>query len=386
MNSKIYVYLLALGSMTALLAGCGSGGTTPNTKTHALDASTTCIGCHQNSQNTKWATPGSGKSVVTEWLASTHNTNNGASCIDCHGNDYDNPANHPLSCNKCHTLGIQNLSSSYVNPDTLGICGRCHDSTKGYSISRTYNGVITNPLTEHFSTPTLAVYTSVGMKARYVTKNYQNSCRSCHNPHDTSTAMEKFRQWARSGKGNVSANPWASRDFRLSGTPLPATPATSYGSECVRCHTTTGFITYLKDKTIAPFGGPSKKEGREVLACNACHDDGAGYAYGYKIRSVSQVTAFYNLSTTQAGIRYRIRIPETYDNVTTSNVCVACHVGREIGEIIKTAAAQGLDRRTGFLPAPPGRGWRQPWHRQRRPLCHLPPQTWSAYVPAGNND
>jgi hypothetical protein len=330
--------------MALLLVGCGGGGgTTASGTANTLHESTACIGCHDADS---WITPGTRKPLVPEWKNSTHMTANGAGCVDCHDDGYM----HPASCTRCHNVGAQSRNPSN-NPDQDGKCAKCHDSTKGFDNKREYDGIIQNTLTEHFSTPTLASYTSPSnFKARYVTKNYQNSCRSCHNPHDTATAMEKFRQWSRSGKGNVSAAPWSSRDFRLSGTALPATPATSYGNECVRCHTSTGFIAYLKNKTIAPFGGPSKTEGREVLACNACHDDGSGYAYSYKVRSVGQVTAYYNLSTTQAGIRYRIRIPEIYENVNTSNVCVACHVGREIGEVIKQAATQGLNfANTAFI-------------------------------------
>lgn len=345
MGSKKHAYILTLGYMAILLAGCGSGGQTPETK-DVLVESAHCISCHEGSGR---ATPGTGVNVVTEWNRSTHMTANAAGCTDCHDDSYMHAVS-PASCSKCHTI-IGQTTNPTNNPDRDGKCAKCHDSTKGFSTNSVYDGTAKNTLTEHFSTPTLAAYTSGSFKARYVTKNYVNSCRSCHNPHDTATAMEKLRQWSRSGKGDVSAAPWASRDFRLSGTALPNTPATTFGSECVRCHTATGFITYLKDKTIAPFGSTSKVEGREVLACNACHDDGSGYAYGYKIRSAAQVTAYYNLSTTQTGpTRFRIRIPETYDNVGTSNICVACHVGREIGEIIKQAATQGLNfASTGFI-------------------------------------
>ena len=79
MKSKIYAYILALGGTLILLAGCGGGGTTPEKVGHALTESLKCIGCHEDPQNPKWVTPGSGKPIVAEWMASTHNTNNGAS-------------------------------------------------------------------------------------------------------------------------------------------------------------------------------------------------------------------------------------------------------------------------------------------------------------------
>jgi len=179
----------------------------------------------------------------------------------------------------------------------------------------------------------MAAYTSGMFKARYVTKNYEKSCSSCHNPHDTTSRINTLRQWARSGKGNVSALPWIDYDFRepTRGTSTSgATPANSFGADCVRCHTATGHINYLANKSIAPFGGSSKTEGKEVLACNTCHID-----YSYARRKVAQVTAFYNKSTTG---KMRIRIASTYPNIGDSNLCLNCHVGREIGMIIKELA------------------------------------------------
>jgi len=123
MKSILCAYMLTLGGMAVLLAGCGGGGTTPDKIGHALTESLTCIGCHEDSaQNPKWASPGTGKSIVTEWKASTHNTKNGASCPNCHGGDFDNPSKHPLSCGKCHTVGGQVLADSSTNPDSHERC------------------------------------------------------------------------------------------------------------------------------------------------------------------------------------------------------------------------------------------------------------------------
>jgi hypothetical protein len=335
--------LTFLSLLLFALIGCGEK-TGVGTGVIKLEASRGCIDCHGARVSSVTGIP-----VADEWKKSSHNTANGAGCADCH----EPEAGHPNSCNLCHggapssgTAGSANDVSN--NPDRDGKCGKCHSSAGGYRNS-VYGNMTNDTRVNHFSTPLLAAYTSGAYKARYVTRNYEKSCRSCHNPHDTSSRIEKYRQWARSGKGDVTASPWASRTFRKLGTNLPATPATSFGSECVRCHTTTGFITYLKDKTIAPYGGPSETEGREILGCNACHDDGAGNAYSYKVRGVGQITAYYNLSTTQAGAspsqpnRYRIRIPQTFMDIKTSNVCLACHVGREIGKMIQVVAAQGAD-------------------------------------------
>jgi hypothetical protein len=343
------VSLLIAICMAILSAGCGSGGTSPATK-DAHAESTSCISCHQDPS---WKTPGTGINVVTEWNLSAHNTKNGAGCGDCHGTG----ANHPASCNKCHASGV--AFNPIKNPDAEGKCATCHNisnTNNAYSTNRDFNGEVTNTLADHFSTPTLKAYTSGAYNARYVTKNYEKSCRSCHNPHDTSSNMIKLRQWARSGKGDVTALPWRNYDFgrdpaRSTATP-GATPANSFGADCVRCHTATGHINYLtNNQSIAPaYGGTSKTDGKEVLACNVCHDDGKGYAYGYKRRSVPQVTAYYNKSTVS---KMRIRIPVTYPDVGESNLCLNCHVGRENGKIIKELALPALTANKVISPSGP---------------------------------
>jgi hypothetical protein len=326
MKQAYYAYLFMTISMAVLfLAGCGSGGTTPVTKDTAHE-STTCISCHESSN---WQTPATGNNVVADWKLSTHNTQNGAGCGDCHGTGFT----HPAECNKCHTIGT--AFNPIKNPDASGMCGFCHGSDRGFSTNRDYNGISRNTMTEHFSTPTLAAYTSGAFKARFVAKNYIGNCRSCHNPHDTSSQMNIFRQWARSGKGDVTALPWTKYDFgrdpAFSTSTPGSSPANSFGADCVRCHTATGYISYLADKSIAPaYGGTSKKEGKEVLACNACHTD-----YSYARRSAGQVTAYYNKSTAS---KMRIRIPVTYPDIGESNLCLNCHVGREIGQVIKELA------------------------------------------------
>ena len=118
MKSNRYMYLLPLGYLILLLTGCGAGGTTPETK-NALHESTACISCHDDAN---WQTPGTGKSIVAEWKLSTHNTQNGAGCADCHDDGYM----HPASCSKCHSVGLL-AKNPTNNPDRDGKCAKCHD-------------------------------------------------------------------------------------------------------------------------------------------------------------------------------------------------------------------------------------------------------------------
>lgn len=320
--------LMSLGLF--LLYGCGEK-TVVTANVSKLESSQSCIDCHGATVSII-----TGKSVTDEWKLSAHNLSNKAGCIDCHFEALNQSLWHP-DCTKCHggtpMAGIKGLPPYAIkNPDSYGSCAKCHTAVGGFRIT-VYDDITTNTRINHFSTPTTAAYTSGRFNARYVTKNYEKSCRSCHNPHDTTSRISVLSQWARSGKGSVSALPWINYDFRGPGrgTATPgATPANSFGADCVRCHTATGHINYLANRSIAPFGGSSKTEGKEVLACNTCHID-----YSYARRQVAQVTAFYNKSTVG---KIRIRVPVTYPNIAGSNLCLNCHVGREIGEIIKELA------------------------------------------------
>lgn len=316
-----YKVLCIVSLLMFLLSGCGEKTVTSSVSSK-LEESQNCIDCHSAHPS---VVPG--KYITEEWKLSAHNLNNKAGCADCHESDPSHEQSN--ACSGCH----QNYSHAYriKNPDSAGKCAKCHTSAAGFRIS-SYNNISENTLTNHFSTPTLAAYTSGKFNARYVTKKYENNCRLCHNPHDTTSQINVLRQWARSGKGDVTAKPWKDYDFgrdltRSTSTP-GATPANSFGSDCVRCHTSTGHLSYLTNMSIAPaYAGTSKTEGKEVLACNVCHVN-----YSYARRTVGAVTAFYNRSTVG---KMRIRITEAYPNIGESNLCLNCHVGREIGEIIK---------------------------------------------------
>jgi hypothetical protein len=344
--------MLTLCSTALLIAGCGSGGTTPDKLNHALNESVKCIGCHEDSQNPKWTSPGTGQSVVTEWKASTHNTNNGASCKSCHGNDFDNPALHPLSCNKCHTVGGQTFADSSINPDRHGRCAKCHSKANplGYKpLTYTDPNIPTGSTTAytHFST---------GRHGTYVSTNYNNYCRKCHNPHDTSFGREERKQWAESGHGGTrNAFITSSTDFKTRGSRL--LPQDNQGPYCVRCHTTTGYVTFVKSgftdtQALPDFDGirnnypesprPAYQDkSREGINCNACHDDGRAddeSAYSGRVRTVAAPSIWYMYSSHPRGIPVvRARQNVQYDGLGKSNVCVACHAGREVGNIIKIA-------------------------------------------------
>jgi hypothetical protein len=274
--------------------------------------------------------------IPEEWKRSAHNTASpanrtgaGAACGDCH-----EPApGHPNNCSRCHGGSVSTSSGTAshdvtLSPDASFKCDKCHGiSTLG---------------APHFNNAT-----SAGYPASYVTLNNLGKCRNCHNPHDPTSAKAAGEQWAASGHGDTTANPWRYYDFKTRGSSAPA--ALTYGAICVRCHTTTGYINYVQSGfTDVHAWGSSSDKTKEVLHCNACHDDGSGKAYSFKVRKVLGngvgITAYYNYSAVNTSGSVKINnTPTVYPDAATSNLCMLCHVGREIGDVIKHADRAGLN-------------------------------------------
>lgn len=331
MKQKMFIRFLAFVGL-ALLAGCGSGGgSSADATKNTLHESVTCISCHDGT----WKSPGTGQAIVTEWIASTHNTKNGAGCQDCHGSGYM----HPASCNKCHSVGLTAVNP-LLNPDADDMCAKCHakinprpGKVDGFNLL-TYS----DPLILSTTPPTTAyTHFSTGKRGNYVATNYKKNCRKCHNPHDTASGKQQRQDWAQSGHGATTTSPRTNSDFKTRGSSLASN--INYGDSCVRCHTSTGPIKFITSgfMDVTPLPLPASDKSREVTACDVCHEDGSGYAFGYKVRTVGAVTTYYNFSSSKLATDH-VSVSKTFPDITSSNVCLVCHVGREIGETIKKAA------------------------------------------------
>lgn len=400
MKQKTFILFLTLAGM-ALLAGCGGGGgSSPGADKNALHESETCIGCHEkDSIASNWTTPGTGKPVVNDWKASTHNsTTNGASCQDCHGSGYM----HPTSCNKCHSIGIAAVNP-ILNPDAEDRCANCHAKVNPRGKSDGFNLLTYSDPKIPAGSTTAFTHFSTGKRANYVSTYYKQSCRKCHNPHDTDFGRVQRKQWAASGHGGTTTGARTSRDFKEFGSSRPAYD--NFGSFCVRCHTTTGHLNYIKDGAFSdvnalPDSDLNKTQtnypdyvsvnsslgtwnpaytyqdkSREATNCNACHEDermasdsneGNESSYSGRVRPVPQVVTYYSYESSVAqpdatpNLKQRYKLPSTisyanlpasnyiaqngekwglqFNDFGLSNVCVACHSGREIGMMIKVAS------------------------------------------------
>ncbi|WP_243372361.1 cytochrome c3 family protein [Geotalea sp. SG265] len=340
-----YPLTLLLFSLLFFLTACGSDNTASLTQS-TFAASEKCITCHNVSRAVSKVT---GAKITDEWARSAHGALHGASCIDCHGSGNG----HPSNCGGCHG-GSTTAGLEFHNPEKAAMCYKCHGLSHPEDVM-----LINAP--QHFGNMTASI-SNVRGRASYVSSNYVGNCRKCHNPHDPSTAMRNGRQWARSGHGDTVGSPRTAYDFKTNGTYQPVN--TTFDRNCVRCHTTTGYINFVSSGFAVqqPFAGPgyqvvqypaaSSDKTKEVTACNACHDDGKGNAYGFKLRSVPQVHIYYNYSgastatnpgsravslATGLPVKFNNNVV-TYPNAGPSNMCISCHTGRGYGNMIKIAA------------------------------------------------
>jgi hypothetical protein len=361
MASRTIAGSLCLAAILCTLIGCSENNLTGPGVTKLVQ-SQACFSnnCHQNA-----VSPGTGNNIAQEWMLSVHNTSNAAGCADCH----DPAPGHPNSCNLCHGgtpsgAPLDTCTDVTVNPDSAGKCNKCHCKPNialnlGVSnfTTTTYDGVSLDTMYQHYST---------GHHGNFVATNYQLYCRKCHNPHDTTTAKPMQQQWARSGHGSTTNIFVTSNiDFKTRGSALP--PATNYaGSYCVRCHTTTGYINFvtsgftnlqsLPDLNGLRYEYPTnaaitsstyQDTSREMINCDSCHSDGRvndGSAYSGRLRNVPAVFIYYPYSSPHPAGSPTIRLTYEvqYYSLNDSNICMPCHSGRDVGNVIKAADTAGL--------------------------------------------
>ncbi|MBT0654606.1 hypothetical protein [Geomobilimonas luticola] len=286
-----YLLPLFLVLLTTSLSGCGNDTSVSQTKSN-FAASETCITCHSAQ---KTVSPVTLASVTDEWYSSLHNIKKGASCIDCHGSGNG----HPSTCGSCHG-GATTVGLEFHNPVAAGRCYNCHgvDATvfplgKGkrhFDIYTTSNAVGTK-------VPT----------ATYV--GTQNTCSNCHAPHKNDL-LPQHREWAESGHGKVDADPWIHYTFNTRNT-------------CNRCHTTTGFLKYIKTGNDSAW---ATKGEQEMLRCNGCHSD---YRWA-RIPSIDFRTPY--TPSLQASSGFPTDIGDT-------KLCIPCHAGLNSGYAIETTTA-----------------------------------------------
>jgi hypothetical protein len=290
------------------------------------------------------------------------------------------------------------------------VCTQCHNSHDMKKVALSF---------PHFATFSTAQYVTAKV-----------SCNNCHttldeNEEATFQIYSANVQWARTGKGNARSASYVARDFKLLGTRTPAA-ANMGGNDCVRCHTTTGYINYVSSgfSDISPVAQSAEQPDhtREMIACSACHEPTPFRSYdyydwdsdtivpAYQRRDVPQVKFFYNFSA--AGVaRIAYKGPDTASSAGVSNNCIVCHSGTMAGWTIKKlpqaflnntpfidphgkGAAGLLYQITGYLYNHAGRNYEAPSYATHRGIgasvdgpcvgCHMSTATPHLFSPVAS--
>lgn len=113
-------------------------------------------------------------------------------------------------------------------------------------------------------------------------------------------------------------------------------------ADCQRCHTATGASNFMNNPAgynklnnnfshlsgwTATAGSPQQ----EVMYCWGCHTNaGTG-----SLRTPGAITETYATTASAATGTSAASVTVSYPDMAGSNVCMTCHVGREIGDVIK---------------------------------------------------
>ena len=360
---KNFALLLASLMSVALLWGCGSSGSggsdvaagtgtdlAANVQTLGIE---NCSKCHSS------ATP-----VAADWLQSKHASagdHTSANCAPCH-DPLGDSANFAsafganavpgrevgagvVSCEACHGggsahRGIGPLPFPVPGPER---CGQCHGLQEaiGGPEGRHFDRLTRLIHDTHFDNPE-----TPEIEGYVVDAQNERGCLKCHfNPHNPTLEINKA--WAESGHAGhiatVKADAEAAAIAAAATRPEQAAatiaaavtdaegPAWSHydfkGADraaCQRCHTATGAANFLDDPagytpTQNVFAATGQQ--KEMLYCSGCHTGSTS-----ELRDPGALTI--NFTGASA----------SFPDAGPSNVCIACHSGRESGDSIKVKA------------------------------------------------
>jgi hypothetical protein len=250
------------------------------------------------------------------------------------------------------SIGSVTVSGQFV------MCTNCHELLDSSGTTTNPNPVhlTTAPtgtpffITDtHFATPGVWTGgTSANENTVFITGYAMNFgdeqvCTTCHNPHKPATENREWALSAHADKNFKNLNSTTPPSGYFSGAWAHYNWSLSSNKACQRCHTTTGFAAYadalrtgnsslatairLGTASTPPLLAQDAKFKPEMLKCNGCHTDTRG-----TLRNPGPITANYDFVS--GGSTYAV-VSHTYPDVAGSNVCMTCHIGRQIGDTIK---------------------------------------------------
>lgn len=161
-------------------------------------------------------------------------------------------------------------------------------------------------------------------------------CAKCHNPHKS---IARNKEWARSAHADTNPdNLNATQTGYFSG----AWTHYNWSSRptCQRCKSTTAFTAYadalrtgntaaaaaINAGTTPPISSNAAWR-PEMLTCTGCHTDNKG-----SLRNPGAISVNYDYVS--GGVTYA-KASHDYPDLAGSNICMACHTGRESGDTVK---------------------------------------------------
>lgn len=295
-RQKFALLLASLVSVT-LLWGCGSSGSGGSNVSTAGPAaaqsvgSSSCQVCHS--------------AVVAEgWVASPHQVagDTSAGCEGCHGGGQFHRGLGPIP------VAAPNVTD----------CATCHEATSpGFLARHMGDDAATGYGAE--GEPTVEGYVFTACTDCHGAKDDNaNTLQWAHNPAST----EINRQWARSAHaGKIAADSpdtesvWGHYDWDAANR-----------ASCARCHTATGARNFMSapGSYVAANNDFSHMEAgqNELLSCNACHSN---VATG-ELRTPGAIVETYPAATKDSPA-----VTVAYPDAGDSNVCMSCHLGRQVG-------------------------------------------------------
>jgi len=341
----------------------------------------TCGTCHEHGGNLRqWTTRDAAGNIVA-WDPNKNFVNDQYDlCTGCHTMEVTNPNN----ATKTRLIGsgaVLKVYSSLSVPS--GATGFKNVSTAAYYHNTRWFRTL--PST-HYDQPASRTTASGTLIEGYVIrKATANPCYDCHG-HEFKTntraladrperGATTFTDWAMSGHAGKLLTQKIIAAAGKSGTAqVDAVMAagvtetsgaawshynwddTSSRGACQRCHTSTGASNFMKNpagydvtgngNSFSHLANWSKTGGspqQELLYCWGCHSNpGTGKLYEPGARTETY-SAVNNAGTGTTGSSVTV----SYPDIKGSNVCMTCHLGREVGDNIK--AITDADGVLGFV-------------------------------------
>lgn len=262
-------------------------------------------------------------------------------------------------CTSCHMLYNYNGTKLIASGKDFNIGTTTISSDKFYHETAWYR-IIASTHLDQTATPS-----GSGIEGYVIRKNAEHPCLECHG-HDFKTNTRPdigrpttiYTDWAKSAHaGKIYEVKYAAYSSTAGGgkrqrnqdkvnyvMSAAVTDATGAGwnhydwdspsrQSCQRCHTSTGLLNFLTDpvgynaanNNFSHLQGWTSTTGsaqNELLYCWGCHSNaGTG-----QLRDPGALTFTYSNNATV-----------TYPDLKGSNVCMACHTGRETGDSIKNS-------------------------------------------------